>query len=183
MYFDVVDKNIWFYLSQILGFISTIYYLYSDIQEDDKDLDKYYTLGNVFFLGHLLLLSSFIPAVTVFLAVVRSKLNNKYENNDYLKYTFVFIFSCIFIATLIFMKEWHLCLPALVSLIMTFALLYTKGNMLTLLVALCSVLWIIVGVNINSYSVIALESISIALLFYRYLKQNFKEKEKEKIKI
>lgn len=168
------NENILFYLSQIFGFISTIYYLYSDIQEDDKDLDKYYTIGNALFLIHLLLLKSFIPAITVFLAVLRSEMNRRYENNNYLKIGFVFIFTGILIFSLLFFKEWQLALPAIVSLIMTYALLYTKGNLLTLLIGLCSVLWILVGAHINSYSIIFLEGISILLLFYRYFKQNKK---------
>lgn len=160
------------YASQLFGFISTGFFLYSDIQEDDEKLDKFYTIGNVFFLVHLLLLKSFIPAVTVFLAVIRNSLNNIYKDNTYLRYAFVFIFFSIFIAAITLFDEWQLALPASVSLIMTFAFLYTKGNLLTFLIGLCSVLWLIVGIHISSYSIIALEVVSLVLLGYRYYKQN-----------
>ena len=55
---------------------------------------------------------------------------------------------------------------------MTFAFLYTKGNMLTALIALCSVLWFIVGYSINSLPIMLLEVASIILLLYRAYKQN-----------
>lgn len=52
--------------------------------------------------------------------------------------------------------------------------LYTKANVLTFVMIVCSVLWLIVGVCIDSYSVIVLELVSIALLFYRFFKVNKK---------
>lgn len=161
-----------FYTIQLLGIVATAFYLYSDIQEDDQELDKLYTIGNVFFLLHLLLLKSFLPAITVFLAVVRNTLNNKYPNNNIIKYTFTSIFFGIFFYALSYTDNWQNALPATVSLIMTFAFLYTKGNMLTALIALCSVLWFIVGYSINSLPIMLLEVASIILLLYRAYKQN-----------
>lgn len=146
--------------------------MYSDIQEDDEKLDKYYTIGNVFFVFHLLLLKSFIPAITVSLAVLRNTLDNLYEDNHFIKGTFVILFVFIFVSGLIFAESWQLALPASVSLIMTFGFLFTKGNMLTVIIGICSILWLIVGFHLNSYSIIALETLSVFLLFYRFYKQN-----------
>ena len=47
-------ETVIFYTIQLLGIVATAFYLYSDIQEDDQELDKLYTIGNVFFLLHLL---------------------------------------------------------------------------------------------------------------------------------
>ena len=164
------DALIW--IANISGFIATIFYLYSDIQEDDLLLDKFYTIGNVFFLCHLFLLGSYIPCITVFLAVIRNIINRKFPNNTLIKYLFVSVFSLILIISLLYTDKWQNSLPALVSLIMTFAFLYTKNNMLTFLIGLCSVLWIIVAISINSIPIIILEVVSILLLFYRAYKQN-----------
>jgi hypothetical protein len=174
----MLNEDIIFYLIQILGMIATVFYLYSDIQEDDKELDKLYTIGNVFFLMHLLLLKSYVPSITVFLAILRNTLNNKYPDNKLIKYSFTSVFIVILFSALIFMDQWQNALPAVVSLIMTFAFLYTKGNMLTALMVLCSVLWFIVGISIDSMPIMILEVVSILLLLYRAYKQN-KSKEKE----
>lgn len=106
------EKNDFFYTIQLLGIVATAFYLYSDIQEDDQELDKLYTIGNVFFLLHLLLLKSFLPAITVFLAVVRNTLNNKYPNNNIIKYTFTSIFFGIFFHALSYTNNWQNALPA-----------------------------------------------------------------------
>jgi hypothetical protein len=161
-----------FYIAHFFGIIASITFLYSDMQEDDLNLDKYYTIGNLFFLMHLLLLKSFIPCITVFLAILRNTLNKIYKNNDVIKYSFLTVFFFIFAFTILFSEHWILSLPAFVSLIMTFAFLYTKGNVLTYLSIFCSFLWLIVGVYINSYSVVFLEAVSIFLLIFRFYKQN-----------
>lgn len=163
------------FVSNAVGFLSTALFLYSDIQEDDERLDKFYTLGNCFFLTHLALLSSFIPAITVLLAVIRNLLNKHFPTSNLIKYFFVTAFTGILLISLVAMGEWQLSLPALVSLIMTFAFLYASGNLLTWALAVCSLLWIVVGIHINSYPTIAIECLSLILLAYRYVKQSNKE--------
>lgn len=160
------------YIANISGFIATIFYLYSDIQEDDLLLDKFYTIGNVFFLGHLFLLGSYIPCITVFLAVVRNVINRRFPDSDIVKYTFLGIFSFILVASFFYTDKWQNSLPAIVSLIMTFAFLYTKKNIMTLLFLTCSVLWILVALSIDSMPIVVLEVVSMILLLYRAYKQN-----------
>ena len=145
-----------FYLSHFLGVIATLVFLYSDMQKDDSKLDKYYTIGNIFFLFHLLLLKSFVPCITVFLAILRNVLNKIYKNNYFIRYSFLSLFFIIFIYGLLYSEHWILSLPAFVSLIMTFAFLYTKENILTYLSVLCSLLWVVVGFYIDSYSIVFL---------------------------
>ena len=160
------------FMANALGAIATALYLYSDIQEDDALLDRYFTIGNVVFLGHLFLIGSYIPCVTVALSVLRNVINKRYPESNIVKYTFVGIFSFILVACLLLTDEWQNALPAAAALIMTFAFLYTSKNMLTLLTGLVAVLWILIGIFINSMPIIILEIISIFLLMLRAYKQN-----------
>ncbi len=169
-----MDPTYYVIFTQMIGFVSTFYFLRSDMQEDDRLLDHYYTIGNVFFLCHLLLLSSFIPALTVGLAIMRNVINNFYPHRI-IKLGFLFVFVSIFILTYLMDSNLYNCLPAIVSVLMTFGFLYTKGHVLTLISIICSLLWLMVGFNIGSISIVLLEVVSIGLLIVRTIRIiNFK---------
>lgn len=153
-------------ISQGLGWLATAIFLFSDLQEDDRKLDQYYTLGNTFFVLHLLLLQAWIPAITVFLAITRNLLNRRYSHPAF-KMAFLSVFSAIFVITLYFVPDWQLALPALVSVIMTIAFLYTKQHGLTFVSIVSSLLWIVVGIHLHSWPVIVLETMSILFLCFR----------------
>lgn len=155
------------YFSHFFGFFSLVFYLSSDLQSDDKKLDFYYTIGNIMFFFHLVLLSSFWPATTVFLAVIRNIFNYKYKENKNIKIFFIITFLFIFITAIYNLDTWSDPIPALVSLIMTFAFLYTRGHVLTLAGVICSLLWICVGIDINSKYILITEILSIFFLLYR----------------
>lgn len=160
-----------FLISTTFGVLATIFYLYSDMQQDDKKLDFYYTIGNAAFVVHLLLMGSFIASGSVVLAIIRNLVLRK-TKASWVPIFFVAVFLLIFFTTLLYASTWQECLPAAVSLIMTYAFGYTKKHMLTFLIATCSVLWLIVGVGIGSYSIIVLEIVSILILVYRAYKQS-----------
>ncbi|MDP2564445.1 YgjV family protein [Pseudoalteromonas marina] len=160
-----------FVLANLFGFVSTCLFLYSDIQTDDKRLDFFYTLGNVSFIFHLFLMASFVPAITVILAVLRNVVIARYDKL-FVRNFFVIVFLSVFFYAVFTVSDWWNALPALCSLLMTFGFLYTKANALTFVMVVCSVLWLIVGVCIDSYYVIFLELVSILLLFYRFLRVN-----------
>ena len=82
-------------MAQGMGWISTVIFLISDLQDDDAKLDHYYTLGNVFFVFHLLLLQAWIPAATVSLAIARNLINRRHKSTA-VKITFLAIFILIF---------------------------------------------------------------------------------------
>lgn len=168
--------DVLFFFAHALGAVSTIVFLYSDLQEDDDKLDYYYTIGNVFFVGHLLLLGSFIPASTVFLAIVRNVICKVYESR-HLKNLFLMIFILIFLVNVLGEGDVVNSIPSLVSVIMTVAFLFSTGHILTLCSIICSILWFIVGFNILSYPIMILETISVILLLYRALKQVKKKRE------
>lgn len=164
--------GLFYLLANLFGFVAACLYLYSDVQSDDKRLDHFYTLGNVSFVFHLVLMASFLPAITVAIAVFRNVLVSLYDNS-LMRIVFVLVFLSLFLYASVGAfngQNWWDSLPALCSLLMTFGFLYTKANVLTFVMIVCSVLWLVVGVCIGSYSVIALELISILLLLYRFCK-------------
>jgi len=158
------------YLTGTIGFLATLLYLYSDYQKDDKKLDFYYTLGNVVFVIYLNLIGAHIASLTVVLAIARNVILMKTQNSK-IKKAFLVLFAGIFITTFIFADVWQESLPAMVSLIMTYAFAYTKGHRLTALIVLCSLLWLVVGVGINSYSIILMEVVSVLILMFRAYRQ------------
>lgn len=158
--------SIWDVVIQGLGWGSTIIFLWSDLQEDDSKLDRYYTLGNLLFFFHLALLQAWIPAGTVLLAVLRNTLNRHYRSHR-LKQAFIALFSLIFIVTVTTEPHWQLALPAFVSVMMTVAFMYGKKHTLTLASIISSILWIVLGSHLQSLPIIALETLSITFLCYR----------------
>ena len=154
------------FIAQGFGWAATILFLLSDLQDDDAKLDSYYTSGNVMFLFHLTLLHAWIPAATVLMAIARNVINRKFDNRG-VKIFFLMSFTSIFAVTLHFASDWQLALPALVSVIMTVAFLYASKHWLTLASVTASLLWIVVGMHLNSWPIVALEIISIAFLSYR----------------
>ena len=154
------------FIAQGFGWAATILFLLSDLQDDDAKLDFYYTSGNVMFLFHLTLLHAWIPAATVLMAIARNVINRKFDNRG-VKIFFLMSFTSTFAVTLHFASDWQLALPALVSVIMTVAFLYASKHWLTLASVTASLLWIVVGMHLNSWPIVALEIISIAFLSYR----------------
>ena len=120
------------------------------------------------------MIKSFFSAITVFLAVVRNITISKFKQK-WIKLFFISLFIFIFILALFKADNWQECLPAVVSLIMTYAFIYTKKHILTFLIGLCSILWLIVGYAIGSYPIILLEILSILLLIYRAFRQKNKK--------
>jgi len=163
------------YLIGFIGFVATSLYLYSDFQKDDKKLDFYYTLGNVVFVIYLNLIGTHIASITVILAILRNIILRK-TNNEFIKGGFLLTFVLIFLYACFWADVWQESLPALVSLIMTYSFAYTNGHKLTISIALCSLLWLLVGISVNSYSIVLMEILSIIILIVRAYRQELESR-------
>jgi hypothetical protein len=154
-----------------VGVISTGFYLYSSVLTDDKKLSFYYTIGCLFLASHLLLINAWVAGSSVLLSALRNILV-RYDRKGYIKLMFMFIFVGIFAYYFVNHKHWSELLVPFSSVVMSYAFLYTKGNILTLCMFVSAGLWLIFSLYVESYSVLILEISTITLLFVRVIKQN-----------
>ena len=158
-------------LAESVGFVATGLFLYSTILSCDKKLSFYYMIGCLFLASHLFLLDQIIAASSVLISFSRNLLM-RFDRKGEIKLSFMFIFIAIFSYYTVTFQHWSELLIPLASVVVSYGFLYTKGNMLSFCIFLCTCLWLIFGIEVNSLSVMTLEITSIVLLMFRILKQN-----------
>lgn len=161
----------WKICAELVGIFSSILFLYSSACSDDKKLNFFYTIGCLVLSTHLFMLEAYVGGATVMLSALRNILT-KNDKSGYIKTVFMLLFLGIFVYYCFNHTYWHEILMPLASLVMSFGFIYLKKNGLSSCIVISCLIWLIYGIQIESYSILFLEISTICSVMVRIIRQN-----------
>lgn len=162
-------------VAEAVGFAATAIFIYSSSLTDDKKLSFFYTIGCFLLASHLLMLNSIYAGLVTALSGVRNMIS-PFDSTGYVKKAFMGIFVALLAYSITEAKSFIDIIPALASVVMSYGFLYTSKNGLSACIFLSASLWLMVGISIESISLMVLETSTMATLLYRVIKSNYSAK-------
>lgn len=159
-------------VAESVGFVATAIFIYSSSLTDDKKLSFFYTIGCFLLASHLLLLGSMYAGVVTAISGFRNLLA-PFDKSGKLKKAFMMVFITLLAYSIAKADTFIDVIPALASVVMSYAFLYTTKNALSACIFVSASLWLMVGISLGSVSLIILEASTMATLLYRVIKSNY----------
>ena len=158
-------------LIEAIGLLSVFFYLLSSGTSNDRKMNALGAIGSIFLGTHLFLAQEYLASAGLGIAALRN-IYSLYYDKGFVKFFFMIIFFALLGYATINFKNWYDVLTPLAGVIVSYSVLYTEKNQRTFWLFFATILWFIYGLQIQSMSILLLESFITISLAFRYLKQN-----------
>ena len=158
-------------LIEAIGLLSVFFYLLSSGTSNDRKMNALGAIGSVILGIYLFLVGEYLASAGLFIAALRN-VYSLYYDKGFVKFFFMLIFFALLGYATVNFKNWYDVLTPLAGVIVSYSVLYTEKNQRTFWLFFAAGLWFVYGYQIQSASILLLESFVSVSLVFRALKQN-----------
>jgi hypothetical protein len=158
-------------LIEAIGLLSVFFYLLSSGTSNDRKMNALGAIGSFILGTHLFLAEEYLASAGLGIASLRN-VYSLYYDKGFVKFFFMIIFFALLGYATVNFKNWYDVLTPLAGVIVSYSVLYTEKNQRTFWLFFATVLWFVYGYEIQSFSILLLESLIIVSLMFRFAKQN-----------